>query len=144
MRTISICASRESRCVRSCMAFLLLAVATVSCLSPATIWSEDFKSPNGYWVGTAVTKQWGGPGTAAIITSVLLKRAGSSDSPQLVFQLDNETVWPKGITSLQMTWLTPTHLQIAYKGHATVIFEAIRVADLDISVRNLAVEPVQD
>ena len=37
-----------------------------------------------------------------------------------------------------MNWLTPTHLELAYKGNQTVVFQAIKWVDIDITVRNLS------
>jgi hypothetical protein len=46
-------------------------------------------------------------------------------------------------TNVEMKWLTPTHLELTWKGNQTVSFEAIRWADIDISVQNLASEKKQ-
>jgi hypothetical protein len=37
-----------------------------------------------------------------------------------------------------MNWLTPTHLELTYKGRRTLDFEAVKCHGVDISVRELS------
>lgn len=41
-------------------------------------------------------------------------------------------------THVDMNWLTPTHLELTYKGNQTVVFQAVKWADIDITVRSLS------
>jgi hypothetical protein len=41
-------------------------------------------------------------------------------------------------TQLEMKWLTPTHLELTFKGNQTVVFQAIRWFGIDISLRDLS------
>jgi hypothetical protein len=108
------------------------------CSSPATIWSAESKSPDGYWVGTAHTKEWAGPGTAAVETYVYLRPTQSSQPPQLIAQFDDATMWPKGITNVDLKWVDSTHLEIGYRGRATIAFQVVKIAELDITIRDLS------
>jgi hypothetical protein len=52
-----------------------LAVFTVvfsgflGCHDDPTVWRKDFRSPDGAWLATARTKQWGGFGSALVETT---------------------------------------------------------------------------
>ena len=37
-----------------------------------------------------------------------------------------------------MNWLTPTHLELTYKGQRTFDFQAVRCDGIDISVRDVS------
>jgi hypothetical protein len=43
-----------------------------------------------------------------------------------------------GGMNVGMNWLTPTHLEITYKGHRALDFQAVRCAGIDISVRDVS------
>ena len=138
-----VCEGRRSTQRWKAVVGTLTCIAITFCSTPATIWSAQFESPDGVWIGTAHTKEWAGPGTAAVETYVFLKQARSSQPPQLIAQLDNESMWPKGITNIEMTWLTPSHLEVGYRGHATISFQAVKIADLEISIRDLSQESIR-
>ena len=40
-----------------------------------------------------------------------------------------------GATNVEMKWLTPTHLELTYKGHRTLDFQAVKCYGIDITVR---------
>ena len=107
-----------------------------------TIWSADTPSPDRNWVASAGTKQWSGPGTAYVGTSVYLKRRDDSMPPVEILEFANDSAYPTGITNVEMTWLTPSHLEVAYRGHATLNFQAVKCAGIDISVRDLSTEAI--
>jgi hypothetical protein len=49
-------------------------------------------------------------------------------------------------TRVEMNWVTPTHLELTVKGNQTVVFQAVKWFDIDISVRDVsskAVKPTQ-
>lgn len=114
-----------------------LCFALAACDDTATVWSAEARSPGGYWQASAQTKQYGGPGTAGLITSVYLARTNSSDAPIKVLELAQDT--QPGTIALQMYWLTKNHLEVTYKGHPTIDFQAVKCADVVISVRDLSV-----
>lgn len=114
-----------------------LCLFLAACDDSKTVWSAESRSPDGYWQASAQTKQYGGPGTAGVITSVYLARTNSSDDPIKVLEFSQET--QLGTIDLQMHWLTKTHLEVTYKGHPTTDFQAIKCADVAISVRDLSV-----
>jgi hypothetical protein len=41
-------------------------------------------------------------------------------------------------TQVAMNWLSPTHLELAYRGQRTIDFQAVNYAGVDISVRELS------
>lgn len=41
-------------------------------------------------------------------------------------------------TQVEMNWLTPSHLELAYKGNQTVVFQAIKCFGIDITVRDVS------
>jgi hypothetical protein len=97
-----------------------------------TIWSAEIRSPDGRWLATANTKQWSGPGTAYAATNVYLKLIDSSQPATEILAL-NESAYPVGETSVHMEWLTPKHLKVTYGSRATVDFQAVKCAGIDIS-----------
>jgi hypothetical protein len=126
--------------LRSAKQLLLIIVGVCvlefGCRDSAVIWSAESRSPDGHYLASASTEQFGGPGTAAVETTVYLKEG--SQSPVEILELSNEGAYPAGITSVGMNWLTPSHLELTYKGHATVDFEAVKCAGIDISVRDVS------
>src|SRR5262245_32894720 len=98
---------------RGCGAVLLalsvVILLTVGCDYGGVTWSAEASSPDGLCVAKAVSRQWGGPGTAAAATTVTIERTGSSQ-PRDVLGISQQSA----TISLQMKWLTPTHLDVAY------------------------------
>jgi hypothetical protein len=43
---------------------------------------------------------------------------------------------------MEMTWLSPTHLEVTYKGNASLNFQAVKCTGIDTSVRDLSTETV--
>ena len=39
---------------------------------------------------------------------------------------------------VEMKWITPTHLDLAYKGQWTLDFQGVKCAGIDISVRDVS------
>jgi len=113
--------------------FILAVCAFVSgCNDSAIIWSGESPSPDKHFVASARTEQYGGLGTAGVYTTVYLKQIGQS--PVEILTLSNKSAYPLGITAVNMTWVTPSHLSITYKGHATIDFQAVKCAGVEISV----------
>ncbi len=98
----------------------------------------EARSPNGRWVATAVHESWGGPGTAWDDAVVYLQQ-GSREKTQVVgFNQRFQEM------HVAMTWLTPTHLEVAYGATVpgdsiSIGFQVARIGDeVDISLRKLS------
>ena len=125
---------------RSRRMFLPAAIAVCGlafgCRDSAIIWSAESRSPDGNWLASARTEQSGGPGTAYVATTVYLKQ--NSQPPVEILEFANDSAFPSGITNVDMNWVNPTHLEVTYKGHATLNFQAVKYAGIDISLRDLS------
>jgi hypothetical protein len=120
------------------IALIIVGVCTLlsGCQDSATIWSAESPSPNGYWLASAKTEQFGGPGTAGVYTTVYLKQG--SHSPVQILTFSNESAYPSGITSVGMNWVSASHLEVTYKGHADLQFQVVKFAGVDVSVQDLS------
>jgi hypothetical protein len=140
-------ATRSSSGTRK--AVLLLAfgacVFASSCRSSETIWSVEATSPDGNVVAkaSAVTRNTSLSIISGTDTNVYLNWVGDQRPPTLVLSLADGSDHPVD-TNLELKWLTPTHLELTYKGNQTVNFQATKWANIDISVRDLASEKTQD
>jgi len=114
-----------------------------------TVWHEELPSPDGKWIAIAETQQGGGFGTAAILTTISLKGTKISNAPQVVlgFSCDGPVPRPYtldnianvgGTVDLKMQWVTPTHLDVTYRGHPDVYLQTVKLWGTDISLRNLS------
>ncbi len=114
-----------------------------------TIWTAEVRSPDGSFLAIARTDQNGGFGSASIDTMVFLKQA--SQPPVMVLAFDCEGPAPRayvldnkanagGTINLIMKWVSPSHLEVTYSGHATLSFQAVKYAGIDISVLDLSTE----
>jgi hypothetical protein len=102
------------------------------CKNCAVIWSGESQSLDKHYVASARTVQCGGLGTAGVYTTVYLKQRGQS--PVEILGLSYESAYPLGITAVNMIWITPSHLSITYEGKATIYFQAIKCAGVEITV----------
>lgn len=103
----------------------------------ATIWSAESKSPNGDWVARAQTLQSSGFGTSAVATGVYLDKAADSMSTIQVLGFSNNAAYPLGVTSVKMTWITDSHLDVTYNAGATLNFKLIKTDDVEITVHQV-------
>jgi hypothetical protein len=53
------------------------------------------------------------------------------------YTLDN-TANVGGTIDLKMQWITPTHLDVTYRGHPDVYLQTVKLWGADISLRNLS------
>ena len=112
---------------------ILTVCAFVSgCKNCAIIWSGESQSPDKHFVASAHTVQCGGLGTAYVSTAVYLKQRGQS--PVEILGISYESAYPLGITAVNMTWITPSHLSITYKGQATIYFQVVKCAGVEITI----------
>jgi hypothetical protein len=115
-----------------------ICVSAIGCRDSAIIRSAESRSPDGRWVASASTEQFGGPGTAYVGTQVSLKAVNGSQPAVEVLGLSNDSAYPSGITNVGMNWISASHLELTYKGHASVDFQVVRCAGIDISLRDLS------
>jgi hypothetical protein len=118
------------------LATIGVCVLVFGCKDSAIIWSAESRSPDGHWLVSASTEQFSGPGTAYVGTTVYLQQ---DSNPRVeILGLANDSAYPAGVTSVGMTWLTPSHLELTYEGHASLNFQLAKYAGIDISVRDLS------
>jgi len=124
------------------MASVLIAgvcVSTASCHNGDVTWSAQARSPDGKVVALARTIASSGFGTGSIETTVALNWAGDTRPPQEVVGFSDQYEAPEK-TMVAMKWLTPTHLEVAYRSPRDVDFQAIKWANIEISLRDMAAE----
>jgi len=133
MSPIAIKQMPQTACRKLIPSFILAACTLISgCNDSSIIWSREIQSPNKNLVAIAQTEQYGGFGTDAVYTLVSLKQ--NKREPTVILSLSNESAYPLGVTVVDMIWVTPTHLKVIYKGHATIEFQAIKCCGVDVSV----------
>lgn len=107
---------------------------------PATTWSTKVLSPNGDWLATAESQQWGGPGNDWDATTVYLRQVNSQLPPIEIFSVSHYFA----TIHMKMEWVTPTHLKVTYAplkpgDQVGTNFRAIKCGDIAISVRELTI-----
>jgi hypothetical protein len=127
--------------MRRTLLLLLVALCVLGtgCPDVATTWSTEVPSPDGHWVATAHTQQWGGPGTAYDATTVFLKPANGTQPPTqvLVFSHQYSTMY------LKINWTTSSRLNVIYgvstrpNDHVSLDFQAVKCNGIDISVQEI-------
>jgi|SRR5208282_3785275 len=130
--------------IRTAIALMVIAVCVLGsgCQDVGTTWSAEARSPDGLWLATARSQQWGGLGTAYDATTVYLKWIKGSQPPTQVLGFSHQYA----TMNLNMEWLTPTHLEVTYGpsaspgDHVSLDFQAIKCGGIDISVRDLSRE----
>jgi hypothetical protein len=100
-----------------------------------TTWSAESRSPDGKRVATAFTVEQSGFGTGGGGTNVYLNWTAGSQRKLLVLAFSDGPSQPGGM-NVGMNWLTPTHLELTYKGQRTLDFQAVKCYGVDISVRD--------
>jgi hypothetical protein len=101
-----------------------------------TIRSTEARSPNGYWLASSSTVRYTGPGNAAVITTVYLQRADESKPRVKILEFFHNGIGSQAGIDLQIQWSSPTHLLVTYNGNASIDFQAVKSADVDISLNN--------
>lgn len=138
MRVIRTCYSL-SRFKLSLFLTLAMCLFTSGCWGSRTIWSAESKSPDGKVLAKARTVATdGGLSINGIdVTEVYLRWAAGSWTDTLVLRLADASDKPVD-TQLEMKWLTPTHLELTFKGNQTAVFQATRWFDTEISFHDLS------
>jgi hypothetical protein len=122
-----------------CILLLILGVciSLSSCDGPKVNWSAESRSPDGKLIATARTIQTSGIGTGNPGTFVYLNWTTGSQSPTIILAFHDGPDEPGGM-NVGMNWVTPTHLELTYKGRRALDFQAVKCDGVDISVRDLA------
>jgi hypothetical protein len=111
--------------------------ALSGCNDSERTWAAKAESPDGTYVARAQTHEYGGWGTgSAPQTMVDLNWTKGHQRPVNVFTFIPD-VEEQDAMHVGMEWLTPTHLELTYKGHPIIEFQAIRFQGVDISIREL-------
>jgi hypothetical protein len=134
--------TRGRPAIRKVILLIIVGVCLLGagCQDVATTWSAEARSPDGRWLATARSQQWGGPGTAYDATTVYLKRITGSQAPTQVLVFSHEYA----TMNLRMEWVTPTHLDVAYGAsarpgdHVSLDFQVVKISGIDISVQDLS------
>lgn len=83
------------------------------------------------WIAAAHTDQYGGPGTAGLITTVSVQAVYGRKEEIQILQLSQDFV----SIDLKLNWLNSSHLEISFKQPVSVEFQVIKCAGIDISIR---------
>ena len=120
-------------------ALLIISLCLLTgCKNSERTWSAEAKSPDGKIVATAETLEPGGWGTGAPAeTYVSLNWTSGSQNSTQIFSFNDGPNEP-GCMNIGMTWLTPRHLELTYKGHPSIDFEAVKWQEVVMSARNLS------
>lgn len=131
--------------IRSIARTTIFAAVGVACLlasgcDPAheTIHSTEARSQNGFWIASDKTVRYSGPGNAAVISSVYLQRADKSNPPVEILEFFHDGPGSQTGIGLTMKWADPSHLAVAYNGHASIDFQAVKAAGVNISLQDLS------
>lgn len=104
-----------------------------------TTWSAESRSPDGKRIASAFTVEQSGFGTGGGGTDVYLNFTAGSQSKLLILAFSDGPSVPGGM-NVGLNWLSPTHLELAYKGERPLDFQAVKCYGVDISVRVLPSE----
>jgi hypothetical protein len=121
--------------LKSVLLLTLTCCAFLSGCKPSSVWSAEAKSPDGKMTATASTFQDAGFLAGETQTTVYLNWAvGSQPKTLILAYSDGPTAQDMAV---EMKWLTPTHLELSYKGQRSLDFQAVKCNGVDITVRNL-------
>jgi len=111
-------------------------LGTFGCGGEDTIWATEASSPDGRWLASARTVETSGFGTGDIETDVYLKWTKSSKAPVVVLGFVHDSTSQSKTINLSMKWITPSHLDVTYDGHASVDLQVVKYGDVAISLRD--------
>jgi hypothetical protein len=103
-----------------------------------TIWTAEVKSPDGQWLAKAQTDQRSGFGTDGTVTAVYLQPSNGARSPVLILAFSQNQNAQTSLIDLKMKWVDGKHLEVSYKEHPDLDFQAVKYAGINISVRDLS------
>jgi len=132
--------------------FLCLCALPVAFLHPSAPHSARVQSPDGLWMAVARTGSAGWLDKKSLETTVYLERREGQTNPVdslwqhqpwrpvTIARLTHPAPLPAGVEPVQMRWLTPTHLEVAYLGHARLDYHLPNCSGIHILVEPLAEE----
>jgi hypothetical protein len=116
---------------------LVASVLMFGCNGSETLWSAEYRSPDGSIIAIARSVENSGFGTGGGSTTVSLNWTTGSQQPTEIFEIGDVPTKPHD-TLVEIKWLTSRRLELTYKGSPqNVGFQASKWADVDISVRNV-------
>jgi hypothetical protein len=113
-----------------------LCLCASACDDTEIAWKVQSKSPDGYWIAEAINTMAGGFGDSTDTTNVFLTMAKNEKFRSVVISLSPEGARSGGV---KLTWLSKRHLEVQYDGKTEVDFQAIKCADVEISLRHVDV-----
>jgi hypothetical protein len=111
----------------------------LGCKGSEPTWSAASRSPDNRMIVTARTIEQSGFGTGFIGTAVYLNWTSGSQPPTEILSFSDGPQKPDGM-KVGMHWVTPTHLELTYKGARVIDFQAVKCDGVDISVKELGSE----
>jgi hypothetical protein len=132
----------SSALLSGCAKFFAKALVHGTGSGEKTTWSAEVDSPDRKMVATARTVEQSGFGTGFKGTSVYLNWTTGSQSPMPILAFSEGPPGPEGM-QVGISWITPTHLELTYKGQRPLDFEAVQCDGVDISVRDVLGETVK-
>lgn len=103
-----------------------------------TIWKAETRSPDGQWFASAQTDQRSGLGTDGSVTSVYLRPVNESRPPVQILSSSQNEHAQTSLIGLKMKWTDGTHLDVSYREHPNLDFQAVKYAGINISVQDLS------
>lgn len=108
------------------------------------VWKTEVRSPDGTWIATARTDQWGGFGTARVETTVSIRKVDGTvnhGEPFGILSFPDGGGISKAYTlsddnadrSLDVRWTSPKHLEITHTSAINPDLEVVRFSDVDIT-----------
>jgi hypothetical protein len=126
-------------CAQRTLLVVVLLLGLMGCREPPT-WSAESRSPDGMWIATAHTVEYGGFGTNAVETTVEIKRPGKHESAERVLGFA-EGGRDMG---LSMRWDGSSRLMVSYHGAPELLYyQVVRTSGVDISVQNAPADQPQ-
>jgi hypothetical protein len=123
-------------CFKSISLIVVGICVLISGCKASPTWSAESRSPDGKMIATAETFEQSGFGTGWVQTTVYLNWTTGSQPKTLILAFSEGPAEPGGM-NVGMKWLTPTHLELTYKGQRPLDFQAIKCDGVDIAVQDL-------
>jgi hypothetical protein len=123
-------------CFKSISLIVVGICVLISGCKASPTWSAESRSPDGKMIATAETFEQSGFGTGWVQTTVYLNWTTGSQPKTLILAFSEGPAEPGGM-NVGMKWLTPTHLELTYKGQRPLDLKAIKCDGVDIAVQDL-------
>jgi hypothetical protein len=105
-------------------ALFLPAGSLIGCSRPETLWEAKVASPDGQWIASARTAAYGGGPIAAVLSSVYLQRAKSSDQPFPVLAFGEGP----SLMKPQLRWLASDELEVSFRSEPHLDTQVVKYA----------------